>query len=381
MMKKISSKKILVISFSDLSRDPRVNKQVRTISEHYETTFAGFGNANIKDVNFIALDHYKTNFLQKASKLFTLAFRMHEFHYWNQPPIKSALEKIGINSFDLIVANDIDSLPLAIHLARNAPVYFDAHEYHPREFEDKLTWRLLYQSYKTYLCKEYIPKCSIMTTVCNGIANEYKRNFKVSPIVVKNLPDYLSITPSDNKNNTIKLIHHGAALPSRNLEAMIDAFEYLDDRFSMDFMLINSNDKYFNSLKNRASAYKNIKFIPPVNMTEISKFINSYDAGVYLLAPNSFNNKYALPNKLFEYIQARIAIAIGPSPEMAPIVRDYSFGVVSADFTSKMLAEALLKLTRENINFFKQNCEKHAKNFSFDTNKHLIIRNIKSLIE
>ena len=52
------------------------------------------------------------------------------------------------------------------------------------------------------------------------------------------------------------------------------------------------------------------------------EFANQYDVGVFLLPASFPNQVHVLPNKLFDYIQARLAVAIGPSHEMAEVVRD-----------------------------------------------------------
>ena len=46
--------------------------------------------------------------------------------------------------------------------------------------------------------------------------------------------------------------------------------------------------------------------------------------------PINFNNKLALPNKLFDYVQARLGVLIGPSPEMVHYVEEYDLGEVAA---------------------------------------------------
>jgi hypothetical protein len=81
--------------------------------------------------------------------------------------------------------------------------------------------------------------------------------------------------------------------------------------------------------------------------------INKYDMGVFLLPPVNFNYANTLPNKLFDFIQARLGIAIGPTPEMAAIVNQYQNGVVSADFQPKSLAAKLNSLRVADIARFK----------------------------
>jgi hypothetical protein len=61
----------------------------------------------------------------------------------------------------------------------------------------------------------------------------------------------------------------------------------------------------------------------------------------------------ALPNKFFEFVQARLAVAIGPSPEMARLVRQYGFGVVSDSFDARELATRIAALTPKDIERLK----------------------------
>ena len=52
------------------------------------------------------------------------------------------------------------------------------------------------------------------------------------------------------------------------------------------------------------------------------------DAGVSFEEDLGLNYRYALPNKLFDYIHARIPVLVSSLPEMAGIVTDYKIGIV-----------------------------------------------------
>ena len=81
---------------------------------------------------------------------------------------------------------------------------------------------------------------------------------------------------------------------------------------SIDFMIVNKNAKYFN-IRNMAKKHSPIRFIDSVPMLLIAGKLNNYDVGLYMLRPSTFNTYMALPNKIFEFIQARLVIAIWPS--------------------------------------------------------------------
>ncbi len=91
------------------------------------------------------------------------------------------------------------------------------------------------------------------------------------------------------------------------------------------------------------------------------------------------NNRYALPNKFFEFVQARLAVAIGDSYEMKQYVRKYDLGIAADENAPEALAEKFIKLTREDIMRYKQNAHKYARELSAEPNK-IELRNIISEI-
>jgi hypothetical protein len=152
---------------------------------------------------------------------------------------------------DLIIANDIESLPLAIRIARGARVIFDAHEYSPREFEEALLWRIFFRKYICYLCNTYIPRVDGMMTVCQGIADAYEADTGLRPVVVTNAPYYADLQPGLKGNGTrpIRMVHHGIANASRKIEYMIRMMEHMDPRFDLSLILVDSTPGYLNRLK------------------------------------------------------------------------------------------------------------------------------------
>ena len=109
--------------------------------------------------------------------------------------------------------------------------------------------------------------------------------------------------------------------------------------------------------------------------------INGYDIGVFLIPPVNFNYANTLPNKLFDFIQARLGIAIGPTPEMAAIVNEHQNGVVAENFDPKALADKLNALSQEDIIRFKKNSGAAAKVLNAEKNEvilHGIVEKILS---
>jgi hypothetical protein len=373
-------KRILIISFSDLRSDPRVRRQLFALKERYCLTAAGLADPGISGVEFLPAIFAPVGILTSLVRALSLKLRCFEQFYKEKhalPELRSELKK---RRFDLIIANDIDALPFALDVASGAKVFLDCHEYAPLEFEDQFRWRFFFQCYKEYLCRTYLKRCDVVTTVCEGIAEEYRRTFGIRPPVVTNAADYVNIEPSPVAENRFRLIHHGGALPSRRIEVMIRMMDFLDDRFSLTLMLTKNNPAYYQELLEQVSGNPRIDFREPVAFAEIVQEINQYDVGVYILEPNSFNNKYALPNKFFEFIQARLAVAIGPSPEMARLVKAHDMGIVSDDFEPQSLARLLNGLTREKVEQYKRHTSEAAYELSSAGNRTKILELVDGLI-
>ncbi|HCW07091.1 MAG TPA: hypothetical protein DGG95_06985 [Cytophagales bacterium] len=362
-------KNVLVITFSNLKNDARVKRQISFFGNGYEVTAACYGSP--KEFSFIQINPPRLSLINKAISGILLLFQFYEKAYQMLYGQHLNLKK----DFDLIVANDIESLPLAFHLKGNAKIIFDAHEYAPRHFEDKLSWRIFFQGFNTYLCKKYIQQVDGMITIGQGIADEYQKHFGIKPVVITNAPKYQNLEPQPVDPKKIKLVHQGIANPSRKLELMIELMDLLDDRFHLDLMLMEPTFKsgkiYLEKLKRLITGKNRINLVPPQSTNELIGKLNQYDIGIVLIPPINFNYQNTLPNKFFECIQARIALAIGPIPEMKKITEHYSIGIVSETFDPKSLADDIMKLTEEQINLFKNNTKIAATELNAEKNEVL----------
>jgi hypothetical protein len=152
------------------------------------------------------------------------------------------------------------------------------------------------------------------------------------------------------------LIHHGGALRGRRLEQMIEAVAHCDPRYSLHFMLTPNQPDYLAHLRVFAeqAAPGRVIFHDPVHPDQIVQEIAHYDIGFYLLQPDNYNNQVALPNKLFDFINAGLAVCIGPSPEMARLVREHGCGIVTPSFDTAAVAATLNALRPEDIRAMQQ---------------------------
>jgi hypothetical protein len=351
-------KNVLVLVFSNLKHDARVNRQVNWLKRSSRVTVVCFDSEPIHDVAIVKITQTKLSPLRKSFLALTLLLRRYSLAYKIFHNYHYLVGQLGRSTYDLVVANDIDTLPLAFRF-KAGKVLFDAHEYAPRHFENNKIWKIFFQPFYLALCAKYIPMTDAMLTVGEGLANEYAKHFGVTPAIITNATRYYEVQPSAPGPEKIRLIHHGIANQSRKLELMIEMMASLDERFTLDLILMTSDyasgktRNYIQSLKDQVARIPSIRILPAVKSHQVVETINRYDVGVFLIPPVNFNYANNLPNKLFDFIQARLAIAIGPTPEMAGIVNKFQNGVVSEDFTPGSLAKKLNSLKREDILGFK----------------------------
>ncbi|NLX50053.1 MAG: glycosyltransferase family 4 protein [Methanospirillum sp.] len=364
--------RILVISVSDLGRDPRVNRQIRHLGRKHEVTCIGLEDPGVPGVAFHRIPGNPA--WSTAFNGLLLLLRRYRLLSTTSPSLQRLRSEFRGRRFDLIIANDTDTLSFASAVRNGARLVFDAHEYAPREFEHSLSWRLLFQGYQRHLYRRYLGGCDRVLTVSDGIAEEIGREFGVRPTVMTNASEYRALAPGPVDPDHIRLVHHGGVNPQRRLERMIEMMDHLDERFSLDLMLVSSprHAAYFDRLRALAAGRPDVRIVPPVPMGEIASAINAYDIGLYILEPSTFNERHALPNKLFEFVQARLAIAIGPSVEMARVVREHDLGVVAETFSPEAMADRIGGLTVEEIEHYKRQSHRAASVLSSEKNLEIL---------
>ena len=300
---------------------------------------------------------FRGRVLGRLPRAINLVLRRYEKRCWT-----SGLSLLAKNAArtepHFISVHDLDLLPLALAIrdlaGRHCRVLFDAREYYPSNFEDRPLWRLFFAPYNRYLARTYLGQADHVVTVSPGIATEYQRMFGVHCGVLPSFPEPLPLGPTPARDEVVRMVHHGFASRSRRIEKMIELVRLLPPRFSLDLLLVGSDVAYIHHLRTLAAPLASrVRFLAPRPFSDLVRFTNQYDVGLFLCEPSNFNLRHCLPNKFFEFVQARLAVAIGPSPEMASIVRRYGFGVISETFEPNSLATVLAPLSAAQLSGMK----------------------------
>ena len=370
---------VAVVSFTNHATDPRVNRHIEHLRHDYRVISVGTGDPCLPGVEFVQLrlaQRESVRRLHVGLRRLRAAWRRYEEAYWSTPSVRKALPVLRGIRADVFVANDLETLPAVLRASGGAPVVFDAHEYAPGQFDDRRVFRWFEKPLRHYLVRTYAPRAAAMTTVSDSIARLYQDDAGVAPHVLWNACRFwpeLS-PPPVRPAGPLRLVHHGVAIPARRLERMIDAMELLGDRAQLTFMLVGNHPRYLDDLKARARAVPGVQFRDPVPMPSLPAVLHEYDLGVFLLPPTNSNYARALPNKLFEWVQARLGIVVGPTPEMASLVRKYGLGRVSDDFSAAAFARAIQGISVDDVARYRSNAHRAAQTLSSESSRQVLLQ-------
>ncbi|MCH5323127.1 MAG: capsular biosynthesis protein [Helicobacter sp.] len=355
-------KKACVVCEANPAKNQRPNRMLKWLKGHFELTAIGREATPMEGVEMLSYpDAKKRNAKEEAILEENVAKK--DYIKLVKIPNRMVIEKyLKEREFDIIICHELVLLPIVLENKKQAKVIIDLQEYYPRLHSDE-RWIRLFADFNDWLCRTYLPQADYVYTTDEISVKEYTKNYGVKCDIIISAAEYYAFSPKVLDNSpTIKLLHHGMASRERGIEKMIETMDYVDNRFTLDLMLIATwGADYYEELKAMAQIRNNVRIIPPIPLEEIIPFSTQYDIGFYLLQPTNFNTRCMLPNKFFEFIQARLAIAISPISEMVKYLKAYDLGIVSPDFTPQSMAKALNALTKEQIFAYKENANKAAE--------------------
>ncbi|WP_372967387.1 hypothetical protein [Microbacterium sp.] len=359
--------RILCISFSDITADSRVLRQLDVLAEFGDVTTLAYGAQPSQAQDHLEIDRGLPSLPQTPFGVLNLALRRYRAAEVQAPAVREALRLLGDREFDVVVANEARALPLAFCVGGAPKIWCDLHEWAPEERTHVLSWRLLVSPFMRWVCAQYLPRVDASTTINDSIAAMYADGFGMRPDIVRNAIAYRpDLGPAPRSETTVRLVHSGGAVPGRNIEAIIDAVDLLGDGYSLDLYLIPSRqgDAYWRDLQSRIAASPRTTLHAPVAPHELPQTLNPHDLGVFILPPLTPNHRYMLPNKFFDFVQARLGMVFGPSVETDRLIEREKLGVVTSGYTGEDVADAIRRLSTADIEAFKRAADASAERLS-----------------
>ncbi len=358
--------RILVLTYTEFAREPRALKQVRYLRDAHDVTTSGFGPAPFGDITHVELPNatrQRWGLFGRLLYLGLLVLRIHRLIPRLSSLDRASVKALGSMEWDIVIAHDLWALAAALELAPKHGVVLDLHEYAPSESEHSLKWRLVMLPYVSWMLRTMATRAAAVVTVGEGIALKYLDEFGLESTVVVNATPFHELEPQP-AGDPIRLVHSGVATVERRLDLMVDAVKGTSAHVTLDFFLVAGPEGQLEGLRALAGDDPRIRFRDPVPYAELVRTLNTFDVGLSIFPPTTFNLKWCLPNKFFDFVQARLGVISGPSPEMARIIDENGFGLVLPDFEAASLARALEGLTPETVANWKTASTRHARELS-----------------
>lgn len=370
--------RLLIVSFSDISADARVKKQVNLFAEEYAVTTCGFGPAFREGVEHIRIEPRETPFTKRREAAL-LRTHLYAAAYALSPAVRAARRALADRRFDAAIANDIDALGVTERIVGSDRTHADLHEFFPGLHDQVPAWNRIRRPFLEWLIRRDATRAASATTVSQTIADRYATEFGVVAGVVQNAAPLMHLEPLP-VGDPIRMVHSGGAQTNRRIEVMMEAAARTETNLTFDLFLTGEGTEYANSLRELADSLGDrVTVHPPVPQGELVPLLNGFDVGIHILPATNTNNALALPNKFFDYVQARLGLVIGPTADMARLAEEYEIGSVADGFDVESVVGALDALDRGTIEKWKRNADAAAPRVSAEAQQHVWVDAVRRI--
>ncbi len=367
--------RLAILSLSTLRGDARVLREIHHAAARYDVTVVGWGELDEtpEHVRVVPIARHHFGRLGRAVQVALVAGGrvapvLWRRWYWRKPDHRIALHALVDAAPDVIHANESIALPIALRAAERtgARVLFDAHEYSLDHWTGGAWAGRLAAPLHRWLVTAHAGRADAMVTVADGLAARYAEALGLPCGVILNAPGARDVAFRATDPERVTLIHHGVALRARRLEDLVETVALCPERYRLRLMLVPKDAGYLDDLRALAEARApgRVAFDPPVTPEAIVPTIRDADIGLAMIPPADTSYLHCLPNKFFDFLHAGLAVATGPSPEMAGIVTREGAGIVAPDFTPAAMAAVLASWSPDAIDAAKRNALATARRYN-----------------
>jgi glycosyltransferase involved in cell wall biosynthesis len=326
-------KSVIVSVTNDLSTDQRVDKVCRTLtSMDFKVLLVGRWLPGCLPMNDRPYGTHRMKLLFRRGPLFYAEYNFRLLLF------------LLFHRCKLLVSNDLDTLlaNFIAHKLKNTPLIYDTHEYYTEtpELVNRPTVQHIWERIEGFI----FPKLRDIITVNDSIAGLYEKKYGKAVHVVRNIPlssAAIIKVPRQGlelpENKKIIILQGAGLNVQRGAEEAIEAMKYLKNTL----LLIAGSGDVIQSLKIMAAQPEisgKVMFRDKMPYAQLMAYTANADLGLTLDKDTNLNYHFSLPNKLFDYIHARIPILASNLPEIARIINDYNIGRISDSHDPKKLA-------------------------------------------
>ncbi len=358
-------KRIVVSVTNDLVFDQRVQKVCTTLTQiNFEVLLIGRKFTTSKKANFPYKTH-RIKLLFNKGFLFYAEYNLRLFF------------KLLFFKKDILLSNDLDTLLPNYLISKifNKKLVYDSHELFTEVPE--LINRPFQQNFWLKIEAFILPKLKNCYTVSNSVAKYYTNKYNTSFLTIRNVPYFIKNTETGkfpfNTNKKKIILYQGAVNKGRGLELMIEAMPFINNAL---FVIIGNGDikKEIKQQIHHLQLQKKVHLISKITPKKLRKLTPLANLGISLEEDLGLNYKYALPNKLFDYVQAKIPILVSNLPEMKKVIEKYNIGEIVNNRNSKTLATQIKAILQKEKKSYTANLEIAANELNWEKESKKLIR-------
>lgn len=283
--------------------------------------------------------------------------------------------------FDIYHSNDLDTLLpmwLTSFIFKKKLVY-DSHEYFlgVPEIQNRYFVKKVWSSIESFI----FPKLKYVFTVNESISDLYFKDYKVRPLVIRNLPNKSSLIKVKTKkdlglpdNKKLVILQGSGINVDRGAEELLEAISIQDDFF---LSVVGKGD-VVDKIKRRCAKsdlVDKVLFVPTLPYSQMMQFTLNSDVGVSLDKNNNINYKFSLPNKIFDYSKAEIPFVSTNLVEIRKITEEFHTGVLISSTSPESIIEGLNKaITLKKSKNFISNIAKMNSTLNWESESVSLIK-------
>lgn len=337
--------KVLVSVFNNLFTDQRVEKVCQTLYDNgYEIELIGNNWGGSPEMK----RNYPFSRIELKSKILRYAY----IEFQRKLYLK-LLDKVTENT--ILLSNDLDTLlpNYLVSKKLKLPLVFDSHEIFTEmpsvngRFTQKI-WRAL----ESFI----VPKINFMMTASESYADWFHKTYDIErPIVVQNFPLKKDNFQDYNLISEPKIIlYQGAINPSRGLDKMIPAMKYIENA---EFWIAGDGPKKeeYISLTKDLGLENKVKFLGKITPEKLRTITQNADVGLSIEENNGLSYYFSMPNKISDYVMARVPVVVSDFPEMRKVVDYFHVGEKIENYDQ--LPEKINSVLKNGKEFYSANLE------------------------
>ncbi len=250
---------------------------------------------------------------------------------------------------DVYVTHDYAALPMVAAAARrhSARYAYDCREFYAGQHADSAVWQLVAPPAVRAVEGYFVHDAAWVTTVSDGLADLLARSYSLSsrPTVVRSTPLLVEL-PEHVPGDRWTALFHGHLRPDRNVHGLVESVPLWPDHIRLE-LRGGGSPGYLRSLRQQVDDLgvgDRVELSPPVTWSEVIPSAAAADLGVIPWGLDLPQKRISLPNKLFEYLMAGLAVVATAPSEASRLIEGYGAGVGYAPATPAALATTLREL-------------------------------------